>query len=685
MIGFDFSDNGACFYLMNNHNEYFRNLSFPFETKINNNFMTGVHQLQSNYPQELDGSFLTLGIGGTADTMSRCNISGVEGTPMMSPQSNTSNILSVGNYLYPSFNMAGRFSDSRSVVDGQTFLGNGARVMSGVDSRFLSNPNFTAQTSQNDQWQDFDPVNQLYQGHSAISSIARSIQLDLPGNDQRVSSGVSSGSLSNTYYIAETPQDDQWREFDPVPRRENAVLEGINFNYDYQGLSAISSIPRSTELGLFGNDQRVVSGVRSRFRSNPQYVLETPQGDPGPTRENARLGAINFNYDYQGHSSISSIARSNQLGLPDSRQGRETGFPSVSNLRRTPTQPATGQSQNFYTETLWPHKTGIVTGGLCEPQVTGPLQLSRTLNATGHGISNFSVTNINSISQACSVSTRPPLKSDAMQSSQTINHSQHENMRKYYVGPTILAPAQPPPNSSGFGFHTAQAHDERSSLYQANNTIFPPLPQTASQFSQPWAAPQFLQQPQTTPFLSSFSLPVTTPSRLQSWAASPIPPQPETGTQFISQSQIATQFLSQLQTAPQILSQPQNASQIVSQPRTAPQLLKQALAPPNILRRTQNTRRRSPRTSPLRTSMPVQQIEHINWQDETSKRIGHKCFICKRDLSLSADGSVFRSNLLVPSAILPCGHTFHDHCLQLNTPPDQATNPPCIHCSKRES
>ncbi|XP_016649202.1 PREDICTED: uncharacterized protein LOC103328275 [Prunus mume] len=65
--------------------------------------------------------------------------------------------------------------------------------------------------------------------------------------------------------------------------------------------------------------------------------------------------------------------------------------------------------------------------------------------------------------------------------------------------------------------------------------------------------------------------------------------------------------------------------------------------------------------------------------------IGHKCLICKRDLSFTPEGPVFVPAIRPVVAVLPCGHTFHDHCLRLITPEEEVKNPPCIPCAIGES
>lgn len=63
----------------------------------------------------------------------------------------------------------------------------------------------------------------------------------------------------------------------------------------------------------------------------------------------------------------------------------------------------------------------------------------------------------------------------------------------------------------------------------------------------------------------------------------------------------------------------------------------------------------------------------------------YKCLRCKRDLSLTSEGAVYQPTAPPAVAVLPCGHTFHDQCLQKITPQDQAKDPPCIPCAIGEN
>ncbi|XP_011073303.1 uncharacterized protein LOC105158293 isoform X2 [Sesamum indicum] len=78
---------------------------------------------------------------------------------------------------------------------------------------------------------------------------------------------------------------------------------------------------------------------------------------------------------------------------------------------------------------------------------------------------------------------------------------------------------------------------------------------------------------------------------------------------------------------------------------------------------------------------------HVKWQgfDAPLEPTGHKCLLCKRDLSFTAEGPVYQPAIPPAVAVLPCGHTFHDQCLQVITPENQAKSPPCIPCAIGET
>ncbi|XP_041990686.1 uncharacterized protein LOC121741828 isoform X1 [Salvia splendens] len=84
-------------------------------------------------------------------------------------------------------------------------------------------------------------------------------------------------------------------------------------------------------------------------------------------------------------------------------------------------------------------------------------------------------------------------------------------------------------------------------------------------------------------------------------------------------------------------------------------------------------------TAPIHSpTAPLQ----VKWKgfEEPLEPTGQRCLLCKRDLSFTAEGLMYQPTAPPPVAVLPCGHTFHDRCLQLITPEDQLKIPPCIPC-----
>ncbi|KAG8379650.1 hypothetical protein BUALT_Bualt07G0111100 [Buddleja alternifolia] len=93
-----------------------------------------------------------------------------------------------------------------------------------------------------------------------------------------------------------------------------------------------------------------------------------------------------------------------------------------------------------------------------------------------------------------------------------------------------------------------------------------------------------------------------------------------------------------------------------------------------------------PTPIPETTHIPPDPL-HVKWQgfDEPPKPTGHRCLLCKRDLSFTAEGPVYQPAIPPAVAVLPCGHTFHDHCLERITPKGHSKYPPCIPCAIGET
>ncbi|XP_073144310.1 uncharacterized protein [Henckelia pumila] len=97
-------------------------------------------------------------------------------------------------------------------------------------------------------------------------------------------------------------------------------------------------------------------------------------------------------------------------------------------------------------------------------------------------------------------------------------------------------------------------------------------------------------------------------------------------------------------------------------------------------------RKLSPAPVPTPAQIPSAS-SHIKFQgfDGTPKSCGYKCLLCKRDLVFTAEGPVYQPAAPPAVAVLPCGHTFHDSCLQRITPEDQSKYPTCIPCATGET
>ncbi|KAJ0074723.1 hypothetical protein Patl1_34796 [Pistacia atlantica] len=73
--------------------------------------------------------------------------------------------------------------------------------------------------------------------------------------------------------------------------------------------------------------------------------------------------------------------------------------------------------------------------------------------------------------------------------------------------------------------------------------------------------------------------------------------------------------------------------------------------------------------------------------DKPPQPSGRQCFFCKRDLSFTpeADGPISQPSIPPSVAVFPCGHYFHTRCLEIVTPPEKTTDPPCILCDLDEN
>ncbi|CAJ1954961.1 unnamed protein product [Sphenostylis stenocarpa] len=108
--------------------------------------------------------------------------------------------------------------------------------------------------------------------------------------------------------------------------------------------------------------------------------------------------------------------------------------------------------------------------------------------------------------------------------------------------------------------------------------------------------------------------------------------------------------------------------------------------PPN------NDKRISPLNHPSTHASPSTNLSNqhqllaqaLTHKHQTPEPIGYKCFLCKRDLSYEPEGPISLPPASPAVAVLSCGHTFHEYCLERITPAEQSNDPPCIPCALGE-
>ncbi|KAL6996751.1 hypothetical protein U1Q18_006879 [Sarracenia purpurea var. burkii] len=134
-----------------------------------------------------------------------------------------------------------------------------------------------------------------------------------------------------------------------------------------------------------------------------------------------------------------------------------------------------------------------------------------------------------------------------------------------------------------------------------------------------------------------------------------------------------------LSKASSVLGGPSFKRSVIRSPPSIPQgqQRKRALQPPNLPSNAYPLQ-----IAPAAVFPNPAHVPYIKGQgsDGLFQPTGEKCMLCKRDLSYTSEGPVYQPTVPPAVAVLPCGHTFHDHCLQLITPKDQSKDPPCIPC-----
>lgn len=211
--------------------------------EIGMNINTMISAARSSYPEELDGSFLTLGIGSNTEAISNSNFSGrnVGGSNERAilPQPNTfhGQILNQGS-LNPGLNMAG--------------------FQNNVDGCYMLPGN-------EDDWY-------------------------FPNDDQKGVYGIDSGSICNPSCIIQMPHVDEPRHYSMASNKNLGLGNGGNKSTGFagpdpinvfKGYSTLSSVPiEGNQVGLPDSRQSQAIGLpltSSPCRKSSRQVYDQPQ------------------------------------------------------------------------------------------------------------------------------------------------------------------------------------------------------------------------------------------------------------------------------------------------------------------------------------------------------------------------------------------------------------------------
>ncbi|KAK4269525.1 hypothetical protein QN277_022672 [Acacia crassicarpa] len=147
---------------------------------------------------------------------------------------------------------------------------------------------------------------------------------------------------------------------------------------------------------------------------------------------------------------------------------------------------------------------------------------------------------------------------------------------------------------------------------------------------------------------------------------------------FTSQATVST-------VRPPISTWARTASSAPSTSQTIPPSIRAATSHPPGLRITSPPRSHWRPSQSLPSTPDNAPPIFIEGLDETPGLLGYQCCLCKRDLNLTPGNQpIAQLNQPPGHAVLPCGHTFHDECLNKMTPEEQKHDPPCIPCALGE-
>ncbi|GKV26926.1 hypothetical protein SLEP1_g36139 [Rubroshorea leprosula] len=636
---------------------------------------------QSDYPEMLDGSFLTLGVGTNTEVRSFENDMSLDPQPQLnaSYEENTykSHFNEVGGF--PSLAQNAGEVSSLGQIDGLESLIQNAGEIS---STMLSGDELSSLV--HDVSSSLDPVQTV--GRFSLSEKSFGVTV-----------GASSSLSSNLLHMLQTSQIDQGELL-------SSMQQNVGLNGPVQNAGQISSIkPNETEVPNLvhnasrssslvqnaGNSLGFTGGANSSLNPNLLHMPPSLQNDQQhhflkPIDEEfdlmgsrtSRVGYQNPNKGFYSFSCTSSIPHnSNQTTLPGSgQQGMAAWLPLSSFMSQT-TKQTSDQLRKFNMGTA---------------QVSQSLaSLVSAVGITGNATSQDQSAAVqNHPHSQCTVQTMKggplPRKLEVQYvgnicQSQATHHLQASDKLLIHD----FTPGQEIPVES---ISTPYTSNDVARASIKRKVIQPPL-----------VAPHV--QCKKTALAAPLSAPVDAPSPPMTQTAHSLPAphvqSNEKGRAAFAIAPLAwnapslplTQTVHSLPT-PQV----QCKKNAYAAPPIAP-LAKNAPSPP-VTQTTHSLRPlicKVPPPSPslAQVTHPLQSrisTPHVKWQGPKVPQLsGYNCLICKRDLSYTPEGPVLVPSVPPAVAVLACGHCFHDQCLQRITPEDEVKNPPCIPCALGEN
>ncbi|CAB4273019.1 unnamed protein product [Prunus armeniaca] len=629
---------------------------------LNNNFMAS--EVQEDCPDKFDASLLTLGIGTKTEDLSKSNRSGINVTNNFGrvalPQPNTFyGRKEDRGSLNPSSDVAAGFPCLQNNVGGFAVMKNNM-PQDDDQHHFLIPGNRNVCLGVEGNWDTrsayIDPPNDSFQYSPAVSFIPVGSSLaELPDFGWSRANGLAlspSSSTSTCLTVSETSRNlfsDSSMVFPPI-----GVTQSTTLNDEFGKLSTAN--------------QGIAAQVAERGHVPGKFWFSQL---PSNSCQPQVIGAVQSSTD---------LSRSVMTGeeVPITKLNRNVQGSSAlvgTSLKRVAEEPPAAASRAQCKKRRAQSSVGPFAPNL--PLLVPSLHLSNASNLTVPAPTAPSLPH-----QVKSTALLPPLtqtsQSLPLQAKGTASiQPVSENASSL---PTLVRrTAVLPPLSQIAPSLPSQAKTIASHQ---------PLPKTASYLKLKGSTASLPSVSQNARSLSSMHQ-IVPP--VPSEAKTTHPPLPQAAPNLRSRARSITSLPTLSQNARSLTPLPRMAPPLSSQPSSAPPLLQKIWTAKPLPEKSQTASplHLSPQIAPPLPSQPqTASTFHIKWQgfgQNQTQPIGHKCLICKRDLSFTPEGPVFVPAIRPVVAVLPCGHTFHDHCLRLITPEEEVKNPPCIPCAIGES